>query len=364
MRTPGKMIRHAVKTAKHLTFIRRPRVLARVARGYVRGMVLGRDVLRSIEFSVTYACQARCHKCYAADLGDDERRRLSVEQIRGVIDQALPLGLIHVNLTGGEPTLRKDLPEIVRACRPDRVVVSLVTNSLSLTREKLHSYRQAGLNTIQISLDSADAETHDRLRGVPGCFDQVLRAAAWARELGINLCFSTVLSTEADSDQSAMQRLLDLAEREDAFLLLCDSAAVGGWDGQCEKMFSREDRNRVLAELLKHPRARHHSMYNFRGRSGCPAGVEKIYVTAYGDVTPCDLVHDVAGNILSEELDTIWQRMRTHPLYARKVCDCVRYHEDFEDRRSFCTSANSTPWPSRKPPIGGTQPEETCCATR
>ncbi len=239
---------------------------------------------------------------------------------------------IHVNLTGGEPTLRADLVDVVRACSPREIMVSIVTNSLSMTRDKMEALARAGLNTIQISLDSADGATHDRLRGVPGCYDSVMQTAAWARELGINLCFSTVLSTEAETGEKAMWELLKICERENAFLLICDSASVGGWESQGSKMFSLEDRNRALDSLLHHPWARHHALYNFRGCAGCPAGVEKIYVTAYGDVTPCDLVHDVHGNIRSEPLADIWNRMRRLPLYAAKHADCVRYLDEFKAR--------------------------------
>jgi len=328
-------VRAAVKAARHLTFIRRPAVMARVLRGYCRTVLLRRDTLRSIELAITYGCQARCHKCYAADLRKPGRPYLTVEQIRDVIGQAMRLGLLHVNITGGEPTLRKDLIDVVKACRPDRIVVSIVTNALALTRERMRELKEAGLNTIQISLDSADASVHDRLRGVDGCYDKVLAAAAWAREFGINLCFSTVLSTEPDSNGSSMKRLLDLAQQERAFLLICDSAAVGGWNGQDQVMMTREERNRTLAELMKHPCARHHAMYNFRIKPGCPAGTEKVYITAYGDVTPCDLIHDSAGNVLEESLETIWKRMCAHPLYAGKTTDCVRYLDEFRTRRPF-----------------------------
>ncbi|MBF0424433.1 MAG: radical SAM protein [Magnetococcales bacterium] len=326
------MIDRVVKAARHLPFISKPAVLERVASGYFRSLILRQDTLRSLELALTYRCQAKCHKCYSANMENDDHAYLTVTEIGDLIAQAIELGIIHVNLTGGEPTLRKDLLDVIRACQPRRVVVSLVTNALLLTRQKMADMKAAGLNTIQISLDAADAAEHDRLRGVPGCYDKVIRAGRWAHEVGLNLCFSTVLSTETSSNKRKMYDLLALCEREDAFLLICDSAAVGGWSGQAEKMMTCQERNDALAELLRHPRARHHNMYNFRGRSGCPAGVEKIYITAYGEVTPCDLVHDIAGNLKQEPLKAIWDRMRLHPLYRQKMVDCPRYKEEFSSR--------------------------------
>jgi len=93
-------------------------------------------------------------------------------------------------------------------------------------------------------------------------------------------------------------------------------------------MMTCEERDRALEKLLRHPRARHHAMYNFRGRMGCPAGTEKIYITAYGDVTPCDLIHDVYGNALKEPLELIWKRMCDQPLFRMKTHHCVRYLDE------------------------------------
>jgi MoaA/NifB/PqqE/SkfB family radical SAM enzyme len=323
------------KFVRHLRFIRSPLLVKRILHGYLNTAVLGRETLRSIELAITYQCQASCHKCYSANLQEKARRYLTVEQIKGIMAQAMRLGLIHVNITGGEPTLRKDVEDIIRACRPREIMVSLVSNALILTNDRLKGFKEAGLNTLQLSLDSSDRQTHDTLRGVPGCFDRVMEAAAWARELGINLCFSTVLSTEDSSDKSEIRRLLKLAEREKAFLLICDSAVVGRWESKSEVMMTCEARNRALAELMKHPLARHHSMYNFRMKAGCPAGTEKIYITAYGEVTPCDLVHDSFGNVLETDLEMIWRRMCGHSLYSRKMSDCVRYLEDFKYRNAL-----------------------------
>lgn len=312
------------KFISHLRFVRNPVLIGRILSGYFNTSILGRDTLRSIELAVTYQCQANCHKCYSANLKDEKGKDLAVEEIRTIIEQALRLGIIHVNITGGEPTLRNDLTEIIKACQPKKIMVSLVTNALNLSFDKMKEFKRAGLNTIQISLDSADSATHDKLRGVSGCYDRVMKGAFWARELGINLCFSTVMSTEESSYEKAMKSLLELARKEKAFLLICDSAEVGGWANQ-RKMMDCEERDKALGELMKHPNARHHNMYNFRMKAGCPAGIEKIYITAYGDVTPCDLIHQSFGNVLEEPLSAVWKRMCSDPRFRMKTAHCLRY---------------------------------------
>jgi radical SAM protein with 4Fe4S-binding SPASM domain len=261
-----------------------------------------------------------------------------VEQIDSIWQQSLHLGAIHVNLTGGEPTLRPDLLEIVKTCTPDRAMVSIVSNTLRIEEDTIAAWARAGVNTLQASLDAATPDVHDQLRGIPGTFDKVINATRLCHKYGINICFSTVLSTESNSNQNQMWDLLRLCEQENAFLLICDSASVGGWEGQAEKMLSREERNAALKELLKHPKARHHNLYNFRGRQGCPAGIEKVYITAYGDVTPCDLIHEPFGNVLEEPLESIWKRMCKDARFAQKTSECVRYLKDGIKSKCKCLS--------------------------
>lgn len=323
----------------HRIFLKNPKLLLRIMNGYFRTMVLRQDRLRSVELALTYACQAKCHKCYAGNLLEKGKKPLTVEQIGAIWKQCLDLGAIHVNLTGGEPTLRSDLFDIIGACTPDKIMVSMVSNCLKIDEELIRNLKKAGLNTLQASLDAADGPLHDQLRGVEGCYDHVINAARLCHKHGINICFSTVLSTESTSNSDQMWKLLDLCEKENAFLLICDSAQVGGWEGQSEKMLTREERNTHLAKLLKHPKARHHNLYNFRGRQGCPAGIEKIYITAYGDVTPCDLVHEPFGNALNEPLETIWRRMGEDRRFAQKTVECIRYLKDGIDPK--CAKCNT-----------------------
>ena len=314
-----------VKFIKHLRFVRDPLLVLKIFSGYFRTLILKKNVLRSIELAITYDCQARCHKCYALHLNDPLKKTLTLAQIEDLIVQACRLGLIHVNITGGEPLLNPNLCKIIRICSSKHLIVSVVTNGMLLTQEIVLRMKDAGLNTIQISLDSALANTHDKLRGLPGCYERIMASLKWFKKNNINVCFSTVLSPESTSNSDEMKNLLKLAQRNGAFLLICDSAAVGGWAGQPDKMYSCKERDAILKELMRHKHARHHSMYNFRLKPGCPAGIEKLYVTAYGDVTPCDLIHDSFGNVLKEPLSSIHKRLSRDEHFQAKSSQCIRY---------------------------------------
>jgi len=83
-----------------------------------------------------------------------------------------------------------------------------------LTRERLASLNAAGIETISLSLDGSNAQRHDTFRGVPGTFDHTIRAAGWARELGIQLQVNTLVTAETLPDLPAIYELmLDLGIR-------------------------------------------------------------------------------------------------------------------------------------------------------
>ena len=126
---------------------------------------------------VTYRCDLACAMCDLPSRGD-RRRELSTDGMRGVLDGFADLGVIGVGVTGGEPLLRGDLLEILEHGRRRGLLMHLNTNGSLVTGELARGLQQAGVVSVNISLDGPDAETHDALRGQPGSFSRVMRAVA------------------------------------------------------------------------------------------------------------------------------------------------------------------------------------------
>ena len=309
---------------KHVGFVlKQPRVVPRIYGGFFRALVLRQPVLRSVELAVTYQCQCRCAMCYAAKLSDPGKKPMSVEQIARLWEECHGLGAIHVNVTGGEPLLRKDLCEVIGALKPASTIVSMVTNGVLLTPERVDQLKAAGLRYLQVSVDSLDPDEHDRLRGVPGTFQHLVDGAEYARKAGLTVCFSTVISHDALMHPEKIQAIIDFSAARGAFLLFNLASTSGGWTGHKEVLLTEEDL-RMVREFRKNPTVRQDLMYNFIGRSGCPAGTEKFYVTAYGDVTPCDMIHVSFGNVLREPVKDIWKRMYSADPYKSRMTQCLR----------------------------------------
>ncbi|HEX5138567.1 MAG TPA: radical SAM protein [Planctomycetota bacterium] len=126
---------------------------------------------------VTYRCDLDCAMCDLPSRGD-RGREMDGEGLRGTLDAFRDLGVLGVGVTGGEPLLRPDTVDVIRHGVKRGLLMHLNTNGTLVTEETARALADAGLASVNLSLDGPDAETHDRLRGRPGSFARVLRAAA------------------------------------------------------------------------------------------------------------------------------------------------------------------------------------------
>lgn len=122
-----------------------------------------------VSFEITHSCNAKCKHCHLG--GHIEEQRASPEQFGQICRQINPL---IAQFSGGEPLLRKDLEEIIKAVRrPNRSpYIDITTNGILLTPERYSSLLEAGVDQIGLSLDYPDSR-HDVFRGVPGLFGRI-----------------------------------------------------------------------------------------------------------------------------------------------------------------------------------------------
>ncbi|WP_370806191.1 radical SAM protein [Eubacterium ventriosum] len=124
------------------------------------------------EIRVNWKCNANCVMCglhnYIYDSETERRDELSFNEITKVLDGIYNLGCKAVTLSGGEPTIRKDLVDIIAYASKKKMTVSLNTNAFAINEELLDKYLEAGLNNITISVLSPVEEINDRLMGKQG----------------------------------------------------------------------------------------------------------------------------------------------------------------------------------------------------
>ena len=161
-------------------------------------------------YEVTQACDLVCKHCRASAQENSHPDELTTEQSKALLDQiaTFPRNPIVV-MTGGDPLKRADLFELIRYARAAGLLVALTPSATPLaTREALQAARDAGVRRLGISLDGADARTHDAFRGWEGSFERTLRMLADARELGLTVQINTTITRRNVQDIDAMAELL------------------------------------------------------------------------------------------------------------------------------------------------------------
>lgn len=164
----GRLLRgEPLRDGEKMSRSRLTLVAIRVAMHTFWNLVFRKPICVALE--VTHNCTANCHHC---DKGEEvEDNMVSADEFRRVIYRIKPP---FIQIAGGEPLLRDDLPKIVRELHRPRnwPLLVLITNASLLTREKYYELREAGILQFSISLDFPDVR-HDTYRNIPGLFDHL-----------------------------------------------------------------------------------------------------------------------------------------------------------------------------------------------
>jgi pyrroloquinoline quinone biosynthesis protein E len=184
-----------------------------------------RDRLWNLVAELTYRCPLRCPYCSNPLALRDFPEALSAADWARVFREAAALGAVHVGLTGGEPSTRRDLAEIVRAAADAGLYTHLVTAGLPLDADGLAVLRAAGLRSVQVSVQDAEAAASDAIAGT-ACFERKLALARAVRALGLPLTLNVVLHRR---NLSRTRELIALARALDADRLELANAQYQGW---------------------------------------------------------------------------------------------------------------------------------------
>ena len=174
---------------------------------------------------LTYRCPLQCPYC-SNPLGFREiRESLSASDWGRVFEEAAALGVVHVGLTGGEPSTRRDLEEILERAVAADLYPHLVTAGLPLDVERLNALAERGLRSVQVSIQDTTAEASDRIAGTRS-FQQKLAICERTVELGLALTVNCVLHRD---NLASVPDLISLSQRLHADRLELANTQYHGW---------------------------------------------------------------------------------------------------------------------------------------
>lgn len=300
---------------------RKPLLLVRLTLAVLRSYVFRRSGLRYVDFAIDFACNLRCQHCFAASLQAPGRRQMMIDDYARVAKECMELGAVNFSFQGGEPLLFKHLGDIIAACRPHLNVISVSTNGTLLTAERVANLKQMGVDILTISLDSANAEEHDRFRGVAGTFAKTMAGIRLALKEKLRVTLGTVV-THQTLRSAGITGLVRLAQELRVLLYFIWPVPAGLWLSNQEILLTPDDLEYIDALTRSSPYLRTDLQANM-GFYGCGAVKEILYLTPYGDVLACPFLHISLGNVFEESVRTIRDRALKNPYFATYQPQCL-----------------------------------------
>jgi MoaA/NifB/PqqE/SkfB family radical SAM enzyme len=308
------------------------RPMYRLMKAAIKGRIFRYPFPVAMTFAVTYKCQCNCIHCSAGRHFKKDIPELSTKEAKQVIDETQDLGVSIIAFTGGEPLLRKDIFELVSYVDEKKAVPLLFTNGEFLNEENANKLAAAGLYSVFVSIDSPYPEEHDKFRNNKGLFQKALKGIERMQKKGILVGISTY-ATKTSTEELMYRKIYDLARKlKVQNVMLFDGVPTGNMLYNTSEMLTPDQReeirdfssklfnNSIIPPLSS--QAWQNSIEGYLGGIGCLAGNIQYYMSAYGEVTPCDFTPLSFGNIRKEPLKLIWKRMVRHRAYNHRSTFC------------------------------------------
>lgn len=293
----------------------------------------------STYLAVTERCTYMCSHC-SARFGKHERD-LSTDQWIGIFKAVQDLGTACIGITGGEPLLRDDIEQMLEAI-DDRSMTILFTNGKDLTPERARSLKRSGLFILAVSLDSSHEDKHNEIRGDDHAFQNALRAIRHSREAGLYTIVQSVVQKN-ELTREDLFGLFRLVKSHGAHEIRLHQPARAGnllsSDATDGVLFSDADRQKLFdlqfeanRKFFGMPKVSSFPYTEGPDKFGCGAGIMHSYVTSRGEMTPCDFIPVSFGNILTEDIRTIYTRMGRAMGGAHMSCVSMQIGEQLEGK--------------------------------
>jgi MoaA/NifB/PqqE/SkfB family radical SAM enzyme len=258
-------------------------------------LAAGLAVPVTCDWEITRDCNLRCLHCYV-EAGRPLAGELTTSQALEVLGQLRSMGCLFLTLTGGEPLVRADLAEIVRAAAGEGLRVTLLTNGSLAGPSRARELAEAGLGACEISLYGRRPETHDSVTGVVGSFADGLSGLEAFVQAGLRVTVKFPVMRDTFEERFEVKKLA--ADRGAGFALApLLSPTLRGGLGPCDLRVSDRQLTQLLAEGLYDPRP-----------VLCEPATHKLRLGSDGTMFACDYLPIPIGRLptSASPLD-LWQ---------------------------------------------------------
>ncbi|MCB9988303.1 MAG: radical SAM protein [Rhodospirillales bacterium] len=281
----------------------------------------------TIEWAINNSCNLSCQHCYMEAASLTQGKRTSEKDLKWEIAQQIVRSAQVICISGGEPTLDKDLFDLIRYFRLMGIETWLGTNGTVPRKNLVAEIRNSRLNGVQVSLDSHNPDIHDKFRGVPGSWHKSIEFLKELKAEGIPFGINHTVHSENIKEFSDLYRLVDQLDAQ--FLYVLKFTPCGSGENNEQYCLSREDeKSFVLDTLVPLGHTSHIDIMTsmpswnlLMGKSdensvGCSHG-HSIFISHKGELLSCPMVGDMYGNVLEDDQWLESFKEKTGPLRDR-----------------------------------------------
>jgi radical SAM protein with 4Fe4S-binding SPASM domain len=281
-----------------------------------------------MDLAITYRCNNDCAHCYNAR----ERNfpELHTENWKHILDQLWALGVPHIVFTGGEATLRNDLPELIAHAESNGQITGLNTNARRLADPRyVQKLVDAGLDHVQITVESCDEQIHDEMMRAKGAFRQTIQGLKNVLDTRLYVMTNTtMLRSNVQEIPDTLDFLAELGVPTiglNALIYAGQGLTVGTGLHERElqpildmAVKKTTEHNQRLIWYTPTQYCNFDPTQSNLGVKGCTASLYSMCIESNGNVLPCQSYYHPLGNMLTDPWDSIWNHELSVQLRERR----------------------------------------------
>ena len=294
-----------------------------------------------VTFELTYGCNLRCVHCY-----NPTHRALPHElttgEISGLLTQLADLGVLTVTFTGGEPSVRPDIGEILHHARRQGLIIHLMTNATRMTTSFTDLLREVGVSQINVSIYGATEVTYERMTAIPGSYRQfrqgLLNLAAAALPVVVRMPVTTINCKEIQ----ACRQLVESLHMKFQYCLEIMTTTTGDRT-PLQYRLAPEEKIQIDQDLLSYrwtPSPEEACSAN-QSFIECACGQSRFAITPYGEMNLCTAFPIPRYNLRTGSVKEGWKILKqtvdqAHPSQQYECPTC--------EVRPHCRQGRSDAW--------------------
>lgn len=293
-----------------------------------------------VTFELTYGCNLKCVHCY-----NPTHRALPYElttfEICEILNQIADLGVLTVTFTGGEPSVRPDIDDILRHARQQGLIIHLMTNATRITPSFTDLLHEVGVSQIEVSIYGATETIYEQMTAIPGSYRQfrqgLLNLAAAALPVVVRMPVTTINHEEIQ----ACRQLVESLHMKFQYCLEIMTTITGD-QTPLQYRLASEEKVRIDQELLPHrwTETSEESCSN-NPFIECACGQSRFAITPYGEMNLCTAFPIPRYNLRAGSVKEGWEMLKltvdqAHPSQQYECPTC--------DVRPHCRQGRSDGW--------------------